>query len=197
MNTKALLSALAVTVVGFGASPALHAQDVAIQPRASNVTTTAPQPKKSPMNSTSLRTKDGYARIVYSQPMLRGRDMLGDKVPYGKVWRFGANEATEIFLTEELEINGETEIPAGAYAIFCIPGEDSWTLIFSESLGEWGAYNYDESEDVARVTLPVTEGDNAFEAFTIYFEEVAGEEQDKLVMAWGGSRVEAMVEVDD
>ena len=196
MNTKALLSALAVTVVGFGASPALHAQDVAIQPRASNVTTTAPQPKKSPMNSTSLRTKDGYARIVYSQPMLRGRQMLGEEVAYGQVWRLGANEATELFLTEELEI-AEAELPAGAYAVFAIPSAESWTLIFNRGLGEWGAYNYDESLDVARVTLPVQTGDEAYEAFTIYFEDVPDSDEDKLVMAWGSNRVEATVEFDD
>ena len=194
MNHKALLSALAIT--GFGASPALHAQDVAIQPRASNITTTAPQAKKSPMNSTSLRTDDGYARIVYSQPMLRGRDMLGDQVAYGKVWRFGANEATEIFLTEELEING-TEVPAGAHALYCIPSAEEWTLVFNGGLGEWGAYNYDESKDVARVTLPVQRGGESYEAFTIFFEAGEGEAGDKLVMAWGDTRVEAAVEFDD
>ena len=199
MKTKTLLlSAAVVTVASFGASPtAAHAQDTKVQPRASSITTAAPVAKKSPMNSTSLRTEDGYARIVYSQPMLRGRDMLGDQVAYGKVWRFGANEATEIFLTEELEINDDTELPAGAYAIFCIPSADAWTLVFNRGLGEWGAYNYDESMDVARVTLPVQASDEAYEAFTIYFEDVPDSDEDKLVVAWGNSKVEAMVEFDD
>ena len=198
MNTKSLLlSAAVAAAAGFGASPTALAQDVKIQPRASKITTAAPEAKKSPMNSTSLLTEDGYARIVYSQPMLRGRQMLGSEVDYGKVWRFGANEATELFLTEELEIGEDTELPAGAYAIFCIPSADSWTLIFNRGLGEWGAYNYDESLDVARVTLPVQRSDEAFEAFTIYFEDVPDAESDKLVMAWGNSKVEAMVEFDD
>ena len=195
MNTKTLL--LSAAVVGFGASPTLlRAQDVKVQPRASNLTTAAPIAKKSPMNSTSLRTEDGYARIVYSQPMLRGRQMLGEEVAYGQVWRLGANEATELFLTEELEI-AEAELPAGAYAVFAIPSAESWTLIFNRGLGEWGAYNYDESLDVARVTLPVQTGDEAYEAFTIYFEDVPDSDEDKLVMAWGGNRVEATVEFDD
>ena len=198
MNTKSLLlSAAVAAAAGFGASPTALAQDVKIQPRASKITTAAPEAKKSPMNSTSLLTKDGYARIVYSQPMLRGRQMLGSEVDYGKVWRFGANEATELFLTVELEIGEDTELQAGAYAIFCIPSADSWTLIFNRGLGEWGAYNYDESLDVARVTLPVQRSDEAFEAFTIYFEDVPDAESDKLVMAWGNSKVEAMVEFDD
>lgn len=197
MNTKQhLLCAAVVVATGFGASPTAGAQGVAIQPRASKVTTTAPVAKKSPMNSTSLRTEDGYARIVYSQPMLRGRKMLGDQLAYGKMWRFGANEATEIFLTEELEING-TELPAGAYAIFAIPAKDTWTLVFNSGLGEWGAYNYDESDDVARVELPVTQGTESYEAFTIFFEEMPDAKEDKLVMAWGTNRAEAMVEFDD
>jgi len=138
------------------------------------------------MNSASMRTDDGYARIVYSQPMLRGRAMLGDQVAYGKVWRLGANEATEIFTTADMTIGGET-LPAGAYSVFAMPEADAWTLIFSSDLGQWGAYNYDEGMDVLHVKVPTMKNDNAYEAFTTFFED------GKLIMAWGETRVEAPV----
>ena len=161
---------------------ALHAQDITIQPRPDRITTTAPVAKKSPMNSASLATPAGYARVVYSQPMLRGREMFGDQVPFGKVWRLGANETTEIFLTRDLEIGGR-RLPAGAYGVFAIPEADRWTLIFNRDLGQWGAYNYDPAGDVLRVEAPVSRADESFEAFTVYFEEGA------LNMAWGTTRV--------
>ena len=180
---KKLLLAAAATAC-FGAS--LVAQDVQTLPRPDRITTTAPVPKKSPMNSASLLTDDGYARVVYSQPMLRGRQMLGDQVPYGKVWRLGANEATEIFTTAQMTVGGQA-LPAGVYAIYAIPSADNWTLIFSNQLGQWGAYSYDQSQDALRVTVPVTKNDNPYEAFTTFFED------GKMVMAWGESRVEVPV----
>ena len=171
-------------VMGFGES--LLAQDVVTLPRPDRITTAAPVAKKSPMNSCSMLTPDGYIRIVYSQPMLRGRTMLGDQVPYGKVWRVGANEATEIFTTAEMKVGDKTLQP-GAYALFAIPEADSWTLIFSSDLGQWGAYNYKEESDVLRVSVPVVKSDNPYEAFTMFFEE------SNMVMAWGTSVVKVPV----
>ncbi len=156
--------------------------DTLLQPRPDRITASEPAAKKSPMNSTSLRTPAGYARLVYSQPMLRGRKMLGDQNPFGTIWRLGANEATEIFTTADMTI-GEETLPAGAYAVFAIPTEESWTLVFSSDLGQWGAYNYDEALDVLRVEAPVTEGDESYEAMTAYFEP------DALNFAWGKARV--------
>lgn len=173
---KTLLLSAGLAVSCFGAS--LHAQDVKTQPRADKITTTAPVAKKSPMNSASILTPGGYARVVYSQPMLRGRDMIGDRNAYGKIWRLGANEATEIFLTADAMIGGQP-LPAGGYSMFAIPNEESWTLIFSSDLGEWGAYNYTEANDVLRVEVPVTTSDESYEAFTIWFDDA------HMNMAWG------------
>ena len=184
MKIRSLLAS-ALLVIGFGVS--LQAQtDIVIQPRADRITTAAPVAKKSPMNSASISTPDGYARIVYSQPMLRGRAMLGDQVPFGKVWRLGANEATELFTTADISMGDQT-LPAGAYSVFAIPEADKWTLIFSKQLGQWGAYNYDEGMDALRVEVPTTQTDNAYEAFTTFFED------GKLIMAWGTTRVEAPI----
>ena len=192
------------SALGFCALAAgtLHAQrNVATLPQADRISTSEPVAKKSPMNSASLRTDDGYARIVYSQPMLRGRQMLGAEVAYGELWRLGANEATEIFLTEEMEIGpDDAELDAGAYSVFAIPGEQTWTLVFNSKLGEWGAYGYDETMDVLRVEVPVMAGDESYEAFTIFFEpapEGEADADDKLVMAWGPYRAETEVAFDD
>ncbi len=175
-----LRSATLALFLGFGVS--LMAQDAATLPRPDRITTAAPVPKKSPMNSASMLTDGGYARIVYSQPMLRGRQMLGDQNQFGKVWRVGANEATELFTTADMRI-GEVLLPAGAYSIFAIPEAEKWTVIFNAALGEWGAYSYDEGKDVARVEVPVIQDDNSYEAFTIFFED------SKLNMVWGTTKV--------
>ena len=189
-------------VCALAASGVQAQRTVATQPQADRISTSAPVAKKSPMNSASLRTDDGYARIIYSQPMLRGRKMLGEELAFGELWRLGANEATEIFLTEQMEIGpDDAELDAGAYSVFAIPGEEAWTLVFNSKLGEWGAYGYDESLDVLRVEVPVTVGDESYEAFTIFFEpaaEDAGDDaDDMLVMAWGPYRAAAEVAFDD
>lgn len=167
-------------------SVSLMAQDAQILPRPDRITTTAPVAKKSPMNSASMRTEKGYARIVYSQPMLRNRQMLGNQVKFGKVWRAGANEATEIFITSDLNI-GDQVLSAGAYSVYIIPDQNNWTIIFNKALGQWGAYNYDDAQDALRIQAPVKTMSNTYEAFTIFFEK------NQLVMAWGPARVELPV----
>lgn len=162
------------------------AATVTLQPRPDRVTTGEPVAKPSPMNSTSMASPAGYARLVYSQPMLRGRKMLGDQNPYGTLWRLGANESTELFTTADLTV-ADQRLPAGAYSVFCLPTAEAWTLIFSSDLGQWGAYSYDEAKDVLRVEVPVTQADEAFEAFTAYFDE------ESLHFAWGTARVDVPV----
>lgn len=186
---KTLLFSVAfatLTAAGAFAQDSAAIVAVTLQPRPDRVTTGEPVAKPSPMNSTSIATPDGYARLVYSQPMLRGREMLGDQNPYGTLWRLGANESTELFTTADMTV-ADQRLPAGAYSVFCIPTAETWTLIFSSDLGQWGAYTYDEGKDVLRVEVPVTEADEAFEAFTAYFDESA------LHFAWGTARVDVPV----
>ena len=189
MTLPSSLRAAAATacLLGFGVSPLL-AQDAEAQtlPRADRITTTAPVPKKSPMNSASLLTDGGYARVVYSQPMLRGRAMLGEQVPFGKVWRLGANEATELFTTAPMTVAGKP-LPAGAYSLFAVPTDGTWTLIFNRGLGQWGAYGYDEAQDALRVDVPVERADKPYEALTMFFDD------GQLVMAWADARVRVPV----
>lgn len=87
--------------------------------------------------------------INYSSPAVKGRQVWGGLVPYGKVWRTGANEATT-FETDNDLIVGDGRLAAGKYSLFTIPVQDKWTIIFNSDWDQWGAYKYDESKDVLR-----------------------------------------------
>src|ERR1700686_19671 len=91
--------------------------------------------------------------INYHRPAVNKRTIFGGLVPYGVVWRAGANENTTIAFSTPVKVEGQT-LPAGTYGLFMIPGQSQWTVIFSKFTGGWGAYSYDQSEDAARA--PVT-----------------------------------------
>jgi hypothetical protein len=112
--------------------------------------------------------------VNYSSPRMRGRKVFGELVPYGKVWRAGANEATT-FITDESLITVEgTNIPAGSYTIFTVPNPDEWTVIINKHTKEWGIpYEY-ESEELARVPMSVTRLSSPVENFTISFDHTGG-----------------------
>ncbi len=107
--------------------------------------------------------------IVYSRPSARGRKMLGEKEPFGQVWRTGANDATTIEFDKAVTIEGKT-LAAGKYALFTIPGEKEWTIIFNKDPKQWGAYKYKESDDVLRVNVKPGKADFT-ETFTIAIEK--------------------------
>jgi hypothetical protein len=90
--------------------------------------------------------------IVYSQPAVKGRKVWGDLVPYGKVWRTGANEATTFEVDNDVKVEGQS-LPKGKYALFTIPGETEWTVIFSKNVSQWGSFRYKQEEDVLRVKV--------------------------------------------
>ena len=90
--------------------------------------------------------------IEYGRPNVNGREVWGGLVPFGQVWRTGANEATTIEFSAAVTIGGET-LPAGKYGLFTIPGESEWTVIFNKVPTQWGAFRYDASEDALRVTV--------------------------------------------
>jgi hypothetical protein len=90
--------------------------------------------------------------ITYSRPAVKGRTILGDLVPYDTVWRTGANEATTISFTDDVLIEGK-ELSAGKYALFTIPAQKEWTLIFNKQSDQWGAFKYDSSQDALRITV--------------------------------------------
>lgn len=110
-----------------------------------------------------------FVKIVYGRPQLKGR-ALNELVPNDKVWRTGANEATEITFYKDVKF-GKTTVKAGTYSLATIPGEKEWTIILNSDLNAWGAYFYKEENDVARLKVPVGEGEESLEAFSIAFQE--------------------------
>ena len=90
--------------------------------------------------------------IDYSAPSMRGRTIYGDLVPFGQVWRTGANSATKITVSADVKIEGEVLL-AGTYSIFTIPSADSWTIIFNKKASQWGAYGYSKADDALRVQV--------------------------------------------
>lgn len=111
-------------------------------------------------------TVDGKTiTIDYSAPSKRGRAIMGGLVPYGKVWRTGANAATTLTTSADLMI-GSLHVPAGKYTLYTIPGEKEWTLIVNTQTGQWGT-DYDESKDLGRVPMSVQRVKDSVETFTI------------------------------
>jgi tetratricopeptide (TPR) repeat protein len=109
-------------------------------------------PRKSPKASISYSVGFTNITINYSAPAAKERTIWGDLVPYGEVWRAGANEATTIEFSTDVKLEGEP-LPAGKYAFFLIPTEENWIAIFNSATDQWGAYAYDESKDVLRVEI--------------------------------------------
>jgi len=121
-------------------------------------------------------------KVTYSRPYLKGREIFGKLEPFGKVWRVGADEATEIKFYTDAAIAGK-KIKAGTYSLFAIPGEKEWTIIVSSDLDYWGAYSYKEANDVLRVTVPVSaKVTTPMENFSIV---ITGDKPDKATMAMG------------
>ncbi len=112
--------------------------------------------RASPKVETS-NTIDGVSiKITYGQPSKKGRTIFGDLVPYDKVWRTGANEATVLEVSAPITI-GDQKLEAGKYGLFTIPGKEKWTLIINSVADQWGSYNYDKSKDVLRMDLSPSE----------------------------------------
>lgn len=130
--------------------------------------------RPSPPAQTQCKFSDGKAITVdYSSPRMKGRKIFGDLVPYGQVWRTGANEATTFVTTGELTTNGR-DIPAGNYTIFTVPEESKWTLIVNKKTGEWGIpYKY-ESDELVRIPMSVGKASSPVENFTISFVQTGG-----------------------
>jgi hypothetical protein len=110
--------------------------------------------------------------IDYSSPRAKGRKVYGELVPYGKVWRAGANEATAFLTDADLTIGG-TSVPAGSYTIFTIPNADKWQLVISKKTGEWGTAYPGPGEDLARIDMKVSKLPSPLENFTIAFDQSA------------------------
>ncbi len=137
------------------------------------------KPRPSPMYMATVKYQDSknekitYVKVTYCRPHKKGREIFGSSdealVTYGKVWRTGANEATEITFTENVVVGGK-KLKAGTYTLFSIPEKDKWTIIFSSDLGQWGAYSYKPEHDILQIEAKVEQMEEEYEPFTIEFE---------------------------
>ena len=127
------------------------------------------------------------ARVIYSRPQKRDRDVFGNLVPYGQVWRTGANEATEITLYNDMKV-ADVVVKAGTYSIYTIPEEKEWTVILNKSIHTWGAYEYTDKEDLVRIKVPVRQSPTSIEAFSMTFAPT--QDGAALLMGWDNKYVE-------
>ncbi|MGC1241458.1 MAG: DUF2911 domain-containing protein [Chryseosolibacter sp.] len=129
-------------------------------------------PDLSPFATVTQRVGLNEVRIEYSRPSVRGRVIYGELVPYGKVWRTGANASTKIYVREPLIVQDALELPPGVYALYAIPGKDEWTLIISRDPWLWGAFGYKEDFDALRFQVKPRQLKEPVETFTIQFDNV-------------------------
>jgi len=123
--------------------------------------------------------------VDYSSPRAKGRKVFGGIVPYGEVWRAGANEATTFVTTAELMVGGQ-HVPAGSYTLFALPNQDKWTLIISKKTGEWGIPYPGAEADLARTDMKVSKTSGPVENFTIAFDK--GAKGCTLRLEWDDTR---------
>jgi hypothetical protein len=127
--------------------------------------------RPSPPANAECKFSDGKTvKIDYSSPRAKGRKIYGDLVPYGQVWRTGANEATT-FVTDGPVVVGGQKVPAGSYTLFTVPEAGKWTLVLSKKTGEWGTDYPGPSEDLVRVPMNVSKTASPVENFTITFDQ--------------------------
>jgi Protein of unknown function (DUF2911) len=125
----------------------------------------APAAPQSPAGSASGAAGAAKITIEYHRPSVRGRDIWGGLVPYGQVWRLGANEATTITFSAPVKVEGK-DVAAGTYALFAVPGKDKWTFIVNKNAKQWGAFKYQQSDDLLRFDV-VPQAGGAVETMTL------------------------------
>lgn len=148
-------------------------------------------------SSTQTLTQDfglSQIKLSYSRPNVKGRTIFGDLIPYGQVWRTGANSPTKITFGDDVSVEGQA-VPAGEYALYTIPGQSEWTIILSKNTKLWGAMGYQEADDLLRVKVkPITVTDKV-ETFRIDFANVMSNTCD-LQLSWDKTMVSIKIGVD-
>lgn len=182
MNTRTLIASLGF-VVALGFTGSLAAQTPKLE-----------FPAASPACTIKQHVGLTDIEITYSRPSAKGRQIFGNVVPFGTVWRTGANNATKITFSTDVKLNG-TPITAGSYALYTLPGESEWTIILNKGVGKSGT-QYDENDDVVRFkATPVKLPDTSIETFTIEFNHLR-DESAVINLVWDKTVVPLKVELD-
>ncbi|HKB91830.1 MAG TPA: DUF2911 domain-containing protein [Opitutaceae bacterium] len=182
MRTSSFFPGLAL-VIGLASATGLFAQAPKVE-----------LPAASPASTLKQRVGLTDIEIVYSRPGVKGRKVGVDIAPYGEVWRTGANSATRITFSTPVKLNG-TDVPAGTYGFYTIPGEKEWTVIMSKKSDQWGAYSYNPQDDLARFKATPVKLSDLVETFTIGFSDVH-DESAMLNLSWAKMNVPVKVEVE-
>lgn len=139
------------------------------------------QPILSPRDSSEIAIGGKKISVNYGRPSMRGRTIMGDLVPYNKVWRTGANEATAFVTEADLDFNGVV-VPRGSYTIYTLPSADQWKLIINKQTGQWGTV-YNPDLDLVRIPLEKETLKDPVEKFTMTFRR-NGSDGGVLVLEW-------------
>ena len=174
---KKLLSVLALGIIMYSVD-------------AQTLRTPAPSPTQNIKQDFALSTVE----LSYSRPAVKQRKIFGDLVPYGKVWRTGANQATTISFGEEVTFGGK-KVPAGKYGLLTIPNTGEWTVILTKQLDVTGPSAYKQDQDVARVTVTPDEMPFAIESFMMVFDNITSSSMD-LIMLWDKTAVRVPIKSD-
>lgn len=147
----------------------------------------------SPMDLAMYKDQNdkAVARVIYSRPQKRNREIFGKLIPYGEVWRTGANEATEITFYEDMKI-ADAVVKAGTYTLYTIPDEKEWTVILNNKTNTWGAYEYSSKEDKVRINVPVRQAPNTIESLSMAFQE--SNNGADLLIGWDDSYIKVPFE---
>jgi hypothetical protein len=151
-------------------------------------------PQASP--SAKIIQKVGLTDVTvdYSRPSTKGRKIFGELVPYGEVWRTGANAATVFSFSTDVTIGGQS-VPAGSYALYSIPGKNDWTIILSKNTKLWGAIGYNPAEDQLRFSVEPSKTSKKYETFEIAFNNFT-DNSAVVSMKWEYARVDFKIETD-
>jgi hypothetical protein len=196
---RTVLLLAAVSLSACSGSPESEAPEPQAQAAAPAPAAQAPAPPQgeaappaSPRDTAETRIADARIYVDYGRPFMRGRTIMGGLVPYGQVWRTGANAATTLVTPRDLRI-GATRVPAGTYTLYTLPGESAWQLIVNRQTGQWGT-EYDPAQDLARIPMRVERTSAPVEQFTIALQPGGGDALD-LVMTWENTRVSVPMEL--
>lgn len=186
LHSPRILSAILVAgALLFTTSVSAHAQERSTD-----------EPRVSPNAEVHQTIGTTDVQVTYGRPSVRGRTIFGNLVPYGEVWRTGANEATTITFASDVHVEGE-RVEAGTYALFTIPADDdAWTVVLNAVANQWGAYNYDAEEDVLRTDVMPYEADTFREQMSFSFEAVS-DTSATLLMHWAETALPVELSVAD
>ncbi|CEN44334.1 conserved exported hypothetical protein [Capnocytophaga canis] len=151
-------------------------------------------PMASPRQVVSQQFSVTKISVDYGRPSVRGRKVFGELVPFGKVWRVGANEATNITFQQNVLFGGKAT-KVGRYAIFITPEEKEWTVVLNYDADAWGAYSYDPNENAIEIKVPVEKLKELQESLEITFEGIS-ETKINLVIKWEYSKIQIPIEAD-